>query len=220
MASLRKLSHDVSNALVSTVSLFDLAMADYEDDLEANLPAGLRSVRQNLSAPRAIFDAPMRTLPTRSLQRPRQFGDWQIQVQGEAAKLGCTVTLETGLPAPPIEPADWVQCLDNVVQNALDSREITRRCGDLATHGRVAITALHDGDWSGVVVADNGSETVDLASAAAGRLRRNGHGHLGLGLPVAALHLAEVGGQVRLAQGSHGGIRVELRWPLGLSQRP
>ncbi len=219
VASVRKLAHDVNNALVSSVSMFDLAVSDLGDD-RPDLAGWLAPVRPYLSAPRTVFERPMRTLPTRSMQRPRQFADWASQIRGEGAKLDADVQIQEGLPEPPIDPADWVQCLDNAVVNALDARENAKRCGDADEPGVVAVAPFALGEWRGVRIDDNGKPPADLLAVAQGSARRSGNGHLGLGLPVAAMHLAAAGGQVRLSASPLGGLRVELRWPIGVSPRP
>ncbi|MBI5608492.1 MAG: ATP-binding protein [Deltaproteobacteria bacterium] len=219
VAALRKLSHDVNNALVSSVSMFDLAVSDLAEE-HADLAEGLAPVRPYLSAPRTVFEGPMRTLPTRSMLRPRVLSDWASQIRSEGAKFDTEVEVPADLPEPPIDAADWVQCLDNAVVNALDGRENAQRCGEPQTPGLVRLAAFADGPWCGVRVDDNGKPPADLAAVAAGSTRRSGHGHLGLGLPVAAMHLAAAGGQVHLSPSPLGGVRVELRWPIGLSPRP
>lgn len=219
VAAVRKLAHDVNNALVSSVSMFDLAVSELADD-HPELDEGLAPVRPYLSAPRTVFERPMRTLPTRSMQRPRVLGDWISQIQGEGAKLDAEVQVAPGLPEPPIDPADWVQCLDNAVVNALDARENAKRCGDADEPGLVSVVPFALGEWQGVRIDDNGKPPADLGAVAQGTTRRSGHGHLGLGLQVAAMHLLPVGGQVRLSASPLGGVRVEMRWPIGVSARP
>jgi len=219
VTALRKLAHDVNNALVSSVSMFDLAVSDLADD-HAELAAGLAPVRPYLSAPQAVFERPLRTLPTRSMLRPRVYADWLAQIRSEGAKLSAEVEVAPGLHQPLIQEADWVQCLDNAVVNALDARENAMRCGDADDPGLVSVVPFAQGEWCGVRIDDNGKPPADLAGVAQGSARRSGHGHLGLGLPVAAMHLAAVGGQVRLSASLLGGVRVELRWPIGVSARP
>lgn len=209
----RKLLHDVNNVLASTGATAELAALDWPA-----CAAPLAAVGDALSAQQAALQRPLRTLPSRSASRPRSLAAFVAQL---ATQTGGCLQLDvawSALPAPPIEEADWVQCLDNVVQNAIDAAAV---CG-LPLPRTMAVTGWARGGRAAVVLRDDCGGCEDTVGVARGERCRGGAGHLGLGLVVAAAHLGRVGGEVALAnaEGPTGrGLTVTLDWPLPRPRR-
>lgn len=209
VAVVRKLGHDVNNALVSAVSLCELAVLD-----DPACEPALQPVRSQLSKPREVFDSAMRTLPSRSTVRPRDPDDWRVRAGQEANAAQCLMDVDWPLPQPPVlTPMDWAQCLDNVVRNALESILMGRRLGFVPPLSLIRVSGVTRQGWQGVSISDDGPGCTDLAAATSGKTRRAGGGHLGLGLAVCALHMASIGGTVTLSTPPEGGLRTVLLWP-------
>ncbi|MBM4343782.1 MAG: HAMP domain-containing histidine kinase [Deltaproteobacteria bacterium] len=210
VAAVRKLAHDVNNALVSAVSTLDLLTIDRPD-----LEGTLAPLRQELVRPRALFERPMRGLPTRAMVRPWTLADWRGRIADDAKTVGVSVRLPADLPGPAgLDEGSWVQCLDNTVRNALDAHAAHARSGDPAPAGGRYVS-VQPGSATGTrhcVVADNGPVPEGWRAAVLARKARPGKGHLGLGLAVVAAHLHKVGGRVQVQQTADG-FAVRLSWP-------
>ncbi len=210
VAVVRKLAHDVNNALVSAVSTLDLLTIDRPD-----LEATLAPLRQELVRPRSLFERPMRGLPTRAMVRPWTLIDWRPRIADDAKTVGVSVRLPADLPGPTgLDEGAWVQCLDNVVRNALDAHAAHARSGEpLPAGGRwVAVQPASLPGERTCTVSDNGPVPDNWQTAVQARKARPGEGHLGLGLGVVAAHLQTVGGRVELQQSPNGFV-VCMRWP-------
>lgn len=202
----RKLAHDLNNAMLSLNALCELAELDAPACADVVAP-----IRAHLDRPHRTLQLPQRTLPTRSALRPRDIDDWRTQLHGHAQDLGIQAHIPQDLPTPVLPTADWVQCLDNVTTNTLDAvREVQSR---LTGPWHLIIRPLDAHHWQGLEITDNAGGCTDLAAVAAGERKRTGPGHLGLGLQVAAAHLARVGGQVAVRDATPAGMSVLLRWP-------
>ncbi|MSQ83322.1 MAG: HAMP domain-containing histidine kinase [Myxococcales bacterium] len=217
VAIVRKLAHDVNNALVSAVSTLDLLTIDHPE-----LEETLAPLRHELIRPRALFERPMRGLPTRAMVRPWTLGDWRGRIADEAKSVGVSVRLPSEVRGPAgLDEGQWVQCLDNLVRNALDSHAVHIRTGQVAPDGGRWVSvqvspdgvADTDGVWGQCAIVDNGAVSSEHAAAAQQRRARSGDGHMGLGLAVVAAHLAGIGGRLLVGEARDGGWRAVMLWP-------
>jgi hypothetical protein len=209
----RKLLHDVHNSLVSVQAVAELAALDWPECADAVAP-----IRAHLDSSLSQMRRPLRTLPSRSAQRPRTMALWQAQLPAQTAPWLQAELIAADLPVPRLAEADWVQCLDNVVQNAVDAAKALAAGAPLEvgqTALRLHAAALQGQGYAGVELCDACGGCDDLEAVAAGKRCRGGMGHVGLGLAVAAAHLHSVGGAVLLRQlASPPGLCVTLWWPV------
>lgn len=214
VAAVRKLAHDVNNALVSAVSTLDLLTIDRPD-----LEETLAPLRHELVRPRTLFERPMRGLPTRAMVRPWTMVDWRGRIADEAKNVGVSVRLPADLPGPAgLEEGAWVQCLDNTVRNALDAHAAHARSGEpMPDGGRwVSVQPGAEPGARWCTISDNGPVPEDWQRAVRSHRPRSGDGHLGLGLGVVAAHLRQVDGTVEIQQQA-AVFLVRLAWPDGHS---
>ncbi len=207
LAMMKKLSHDLNNALLSSLSLAELVMLDHPE-----VAPILEPVRLHLQRPRQVLEASLRALPTRAAVRPRLLNTWPARVATEAKALQLDLRLPEQLAGPAaLAEDDWVQCLDNLVRNALEAHELALKLHhDYAEAPWVAVQQLRPNCWQ---VLDNGPGCPDLQAAARG-VARQGAGHLGLGLAVVAAHLQRIGGTLTLAPRDGSGLVATIQWPL------
>lgn len=203
---LRKLAHDMNNAVLSTTSLLEMAAMDHPE-----AEAWLTPLRPYAEKPKHLLSPALRALPTRADVRPRRLEAWPELISAEAAAAGVRLELPLDLTGPAAMAEDeWLQCLDNLVVNALQAHALARRLGRQGPEPAwVAVQCVGPGHWQ---VADNGPGCADLQAAAHGTPRQ-GDGHLGLGLAVVASHLQRLGGTLLLSKRKAAGILAELRWP-------
>lgn len=211
VAAVRKLAHDVNNALVSAASTLDLLVIDNPD-----LESVLAPVRHELMRPRALFERPMRGLPTRAMVRPWTLADWRAKIADEAKGVGVSVRMPSDLPKPAdLDEGQWVQCLDNLVRNALDAHAVAARTAEqVLAGGRWVAVQAHAAGGTGVCEVTDNSGIGGTSAAVQDRKPRSGGGHLGLGLAVAAAHIAAAGGSLQAGPLGDGWM-ARLQWPLG-----
>ena len=206
LSMMKKLSHDLNNALLSSVSLLELVMMDHPE--VANL---LEPAHRHLQRPRQVLETSLRALPSRAAVRPRALSTWPARVIAEAEAIQVQLRLPSRIDGPVgLAEEDWLQCLDNLVRNALEAHELARKLQhDYAEQPWVSVEQLRDNCWQ---VLDNGPGCRDLPAAARGSARQ-GAGHLGLGLAVVATHLQRVRGTLTLAERDGSGLVATIQWP-------
>lgn len=206
VAALRKLSHDMNNAVLSSTSLLEMTAMDHPE-----AEPWLAPLLPHAQRPKQLLQPALRALPTRAAVRPRTLADWPQRIGEEAAALQVNLELPAHLQGPAALAEDeWLQCLDNLVCNALQAHAWVSRLGQpRAAPPWVEVQRLAEGHWR---VCDNGPGCTDLGLAARGTPRQ-GNGHLGLGLAVVASHLQRLGGSLHLAPRDGGGLQAELSWP-------
>jgi C4-dicarboxylate-specific signal transduction histidine kinase len=205
LAMVRKLAHDMNNAVLATTSLLEMAAMDHPE-----AEPWLTPLQPYAEKPKHLLSPALRALPTRAAVRPRRLEAWPELVSAEATAVDVRLELPPDLAGPAALAEDeWLQCLDNLVVNALQAHALARRLGRRGPGPAwVAVQRLGPGHWQ---VADNGPGCADLQAAARGTPRQ-GDGHLGLGLAVVASHLQRLGGTLLLSQPEAGGLIAQLHW--------
>lgn len=206
-ASLRKLSHDVTNSLVAAVSMVDLALLKSPDPSVAD---SLQRLRGQILRPRTTLQTALGPMPLQHGDRPRTL----VALERYLSDLGREHAVELQLQLQPhdlppvLSETEWVHVLANLGHNALDAHADDVLQDEGPGEPRfVTITATRHGSLFELAVQDNGPGCTDLVAAASGKLRRAGGGHLGFGLAVAAAMVERAGGHLLL----------QPRQPRGLS---
>lgn len=204
---LRKLGHDMTNALVAGVTMADvLAMQDRGGALADQM----RALRPYLLRPREVLQTAVGGLPDLGL-RPRTWPELRRLLAGQALEHHVELrwlapSSASALPTWLAEEA-WCHAGWALVANALDAHAAAAELAMAAPAPWVAVRLVDEA----LVVSDNGSGCEDVAAVAAGQHRRRGGGHLGLGLPVLAAVVARAGGEVRLTDCAEGGIEARVQ---------
>ncbi len=206
---LRKLAHDVNNALVPAFAHTDLlrlklgAQADLSqlDSLPAQLEVA-RATMQRAAGwtlrPAGLRQQPWAMVRADLLMICRQGG-----VTFEASEQA--VTTDARWPQSAAR-----QVLLGLVRNATEA--LAGRAD-----GVVRLDVTQAGELLWYQVSDNGPGHDDVAAVARGEVVRHGRGHLGLGLPAAAAVVARYGGELRLSSDA-GGFKAVAAVPI--SQDP
>jgi hypothetical protein len=202
---LRKLAHDLGNALVAGVTMADvLAMQSGE---RTGL---LASLRPYLLRPREVLDTAVNGLPEIGV-RPRAWMELRRELSDHAAVRGVELrwrapSTAAALPTWLAE-ADWCLAAWTLLHNGLDAHAAAVELDEGVPEPWVEINCREEG----LLVSDNGPGCTDLLAVAAGTVRRRGGGHLGLGLSVLAAVVERSGGGVFLAPRPGGGVLASVR---------
>lgn len=204
-ATLRKLEHDIRNGMVASVAYTDVVAIGVHDPA---LRARIQRLRGYMLQPLAVGQCAIASLPV-ATDRPRTLAALRTAMATAATRQG--VNLRWLVPDDPdrfdpdLTESQWCHVLYSLCQNALDAHAAVPP--ELRVVGQPEINV----EWIGyepgrLVVTDNGPGCTDLAGAATGAIRRNGGGHLGLGLTVIAALIERVGGSLTIATPASGGF--------------
>lgn len=200
--SLRKLTHDLNNAMVPVFGTADIlrlrhAQSPVAEDLD-KLASRLMGVRET------VVRAANHTLRHRHAQMP-SLRTVHGELAGEAlgARVGLrwqsVAPLQGALPG--LDGHEACLLMRALVLNAFEAHTEDPPGGParLTAAGerrQVWVDMAPTDGGVRVTVRDNGPGCTDLAAASVGQLRRRGWGHLGLGLQVAASLAQRTGGSL------------------------
>lgn len=218
--TMRKLAHDLTNAMVAGVSMVDLTLLKCHEPAVAD---HLQRLRGQLLRPRTTIGWATASLPMPSTQRPPGLGALERRVTDQGHEAGIELRgVIAQTPWPSLRPRgldedSWGLILHALLQNALDAHAAAALQGEPPPDDQVAFIQMdltqEDAGTVHVRVVDNAEGCADLNSAATGRLRRSGNGHLGLGLAVAAAIAERAGGCLTLAHHRPRGLIVCAEFP-------
>lgn len=213
---LRRIGHDVNNAVAPALGLLDMMRVRHSASLagpdidrlgqrmkELSLVSG-RTVRQSLRAQH-------REEPTMSSIRADLASTavdsqvtlrWQVTPDSSSASLPDLGGHQASL---------MLRCL---ISNALQAHASEPRPPDRGPPFiAVAIQVRSAGDVAELRVDDDGPGCVDLPGAASAALCRHGPGHLGIGLLTASTLVGRGGGSLYIGPRPGGGFSALAVWP-------
>lgn len=208
---LRRLAHDANNGLVAAYAHLELLRAE-------DLPATARARTADLEAALGRFHTMARLL-SHAAARESAAEDTnairaELAAEAMRAGIGLRWSVNQGpsvLAAVPANVRDRV--LRILVRNALEAHQGAgmRAPGN---HPWVEVRLERTDATVHVVVRDNGPGCPTPAAVASGRKSRTGLGHLGIGLPMAAAAMAEVGGSLAI-RANEDGFTARADFPIG-----
>ena len=203
---LRKLAHDVNNALVPAFAHADLLRLKLGHQANLSqlsvLPAQLELARMTVQrSVSAIVRQPGAIAPT--------WRNVQLELMMHCRQASTAFSWED--PADDAAHADWPTSDARHVLRAL----IHNSCEAInaAESGHVTLRIRATPTYVDFSVSDNGPGCTDLPAAAQTKLVRHGHGHLGLGLTSAATVARRNLAELRIANAPNGGFLAMLRVP-------
>ncbi|MCO4761289.1 MAG: HAMP domain-containing histidine kinase [Myxococcales bacterium] len=204
---IRKMAHDLNNALVpafAQVDLLRLKLGPTADNkLLRMMPSQLELARKTAhEAASWVVRAPLPNGPTwRSVR-----SDLTLLAAQAKATLVWSPEDDTETARAAWTTSDARYVLRAFVRNACDA------IAD-QTDRQIFVTVTFDDSHGLFSVRDRGPGCEDLAAAVSGGSPRHGKGHLGLGLTAAATVAARSNAQVRIASPSPDGFVAMVRVP-------
>jgi signal transduction histidine kinase len=202
-----KLAHDLRNDFTAFQSMIDLTEQRNQD---AGVAEKLQRVKHYAVRPVQTLRQAISVLPgmieqPRTLRALRDALSAAAEAQGVELQWHAPETTDDLAPGPSEE--QWCLLALTLVQNALDAHAV----GELDDGPGVARSI--EVRWQGpeLDVRDDGPGCVDLNAAANRGLRRTGHGHMGLGLAVAAALVERHHGTLHIGPGDSGGFRARVQ---------
>lgn len=202
--ALRKLSHDLRNDFTTIESMLDLTVLRNQD---AGVAERLQRLRHHASKPQATVTTAVGAVPGLG-DRPRTLAALQKSLRSAAEGQGVDLHWQAPEDARDLAPgpteAEWCHVAHTLVQNALEAHAAAELDEGPGLPRSIEV------DWRGPTldVRDDGPGCGDLNAAAHAGLRRAGHGHMGLGLAVAAALVGRHAGTLRIGPADSGGFRA------------
>lgn len=213
---LRKIGHDLNNAMVPALGLSDMMRNRHRETPAAR---DIERLHQRLDRLRdASSMAVAHTLRgSRAVDRPLAGVVKELQ----AAADHDDVRLQWHLPE---EPSRWPLpgldanlsrlMLRALVVNAIQAHaDAPNRSGTNRASINVHLRGPEDGWASRLIVLDNGPGCEDLSDVAQGTARRGVPSRLGVGLIVASSLAARGGGILEIGPATGGGFLAQATWP-------
>ncbi len=177
--AMAKMSHDIVNNLVGSVSMLDLVLLQGVDPA---LSSRMQRIRQQMMAPRDTLQVPLSMVPER-LDARFDGPALRRELIAYAEEVGVQLSLPADLAPPSAwQPAYWLIVVQQLVLNALQAHANDPE----PSNERWCHVLVSKQESVPLEVRDNGPGHADWAKVAQGNARRSGGGHLGVGLPICA----------------------------------
>ena len=214
---LRKVGHDLNNAMVPALGLSDIMRTRHK---QTNAASDIERLHGRLEKLRDASSMAVAHTLRGSDGMARHMSRVMRQMKGEASASGVQLRWQVA-----DEPEPWpLPCLDANCSRLLLHALVLNA---LQAHGREQLTS--DGQEAGIhvqfheaeggshptllTVQDNGPGCLDLHGAAQGTASRNTRSRLGLGLVVASSLVARGGGHLEIGCPAQGGFVAVASWP-------